>query len=39
MWRVALGVTPDLEVKLGPRTEPIYHEPLKGGLKWLNTLF
>ena len=28
MWRVSLGVMPDLDVKVGPRTDSISHEPL-----------
>ncbi len=28
MWRVALGVMPDLDVTVGPRTDSISHEPL-----------
>ena len=28
MWRVAMGVMPDQDVKIGPRTNPIAHEPL-----------
>ena len=28
MWRVAMGVMPDLNIKIGPRTDDIFHEPL-----------
>ncbi|GEM_PF-176567 len=28
MWRVALAVMPDKDVRIGPRTDPISHEPL-----------
>ena len=28
MWRVALGVMPDLDVKVGPRIDSIFREPL-----------
>lgn len=30
MWRVALAVMPDRDVRIGPRTDPIFHEPLAG---------
>ncbi|MGH7771893.1 MAG: UbiD family decarboxylase [Candidatus Binatia bacterium] len=28
MWRVAMGVMPDKDLRVGPRTDPITHEPL-----------
>jgi 3-polyprenyl-4-hydroxybenzoate decarboxylase len=28
MWRVALGVMPDEHIRIGPRTEAMFHEPM-----------
>jgi 3-polyprenyl-4-hydroxybenzoate decarboxylase len=28
MWRVALGVMPDEHLRIGPRTEAMFHEPM-----------